>query len=421
MADGSYNPFQGALNPNMRQTSLWDLRMMSAANRSETPFERGARSPYSGRGVSGDPMLGQLAGMANEPDYSQFTYDPVMRQQAVAAGVQPLEANQVKQNTLLPNSGFFGAHPRLSSALEGGIYSLAASHGGMTPGESAQGVAEGLIGGHRIQEGLRRQQFARPFEAAGMMEGIQEMQQRRELQGAQIKHYKDEADIQADRVQMERDKNENARWGVTPVEGGAYLSEPGQKPVFQSGPGRGKGLEGDLDVSTREQLRAAGVDPNTATPAQITSANKKAQDQKVAVMGAGTGARSNAEQPYKNLQDAQRQHDEHVRGLQGKLLKSDDPQHKEDARQTIVMNRIMSGDSNIMVSDKDIKDYINQNNSQIQQQIDGANEEFKTQYPQAGVMPPEAKKQTSSPKRGSTPAKVPTWNPNTGRLETPKD
>jgi hypothetical protein len=412
------------LNPNMRQTSLWDLRMMSAANRSETPFERGMRSPYGSRGVSGDPMLGQLANMANEPDYSQFTYDPAMNAAAKAAGVQPLEAGQVKQNTLLPNTGFFGNHPTLSHALEGGLYSLAASHGGMTPGESMQGVAEGLIGGHRIQEGLYRQQFARPFESAGMLEGLRDVGEQRLLRQAQIKHYSDEADIQRDRVQLETEKNQlgldklNATRPV-PVEGGTYLYHPGQEGsigvngrtpyqtpgapagwAFEAGPGRGKGQEGDLDVATREQLRVAGVDPNTATPKQIATANQKAQNQKVQVMGAGAGAREHAEQPFKNLQDAQKQHDENIKGLQGKLLKQDDPQHRDAARQDILFQRITSGDSNMLVSDKDVDSYIKQKNDGIQAQIDGANAEFKNQYPQTQVLPPEGKG-TSSPKRGS--------------------
>lgn len=191
MADGQ-NPFMGMLNPNMRQTSLWDLRMMSAANRSETPFERGARGMYRRQGVAGDPMLSGLAGLANEPDYSRFTFDPTAHAAASQAlsryGLAPLEASQVKQNQVLPNTGFFGDHPRLSAALEGGLFGALASHGGETPGESIQGALEGLVGGRRIQQGMYRQQFARPFEAAGMMEQLQDVQQKRDLQDADIQH-----------------------------------------------------------------------------------------------------------------------------------------------------------------------------------------------------------------------------------------
>src|SRR5579864_5461115 len=148
------NPFASMMNPNAARTGLWDLRMMSAANRMETPFERGSRGMYGHRGVSGDPMLAGLAGMANEPDYSQFTFNPAMRQAAEAAGVHPIGWQDVKQNQILPNTGFFGNHPRLSGMLESGIFGALASHGGETAGESIQGALEGLVGGQLIREGM---------------------------------------------------------------------------------------------------------------------------------------------------------------------------------------------------------------------------------------------------------------------------
>ena len=185
MAD---NPFQGLLNPNLnRGASMWDMRMMAAANRSEAPLERNIRSPYMGRSRGGG-LLSGMSGVANEPDYSSFTYDPVMRQQAIDAGVTPLEASQVRHNAVLPNSGFFGNHPRLSGALEGGLFALANAHGGNTPGESIQGAMEGIIGGQRERQGILREQFARPFEASNMLENLRDKQQKRELQAMDIEH-----------------------------------------------------------------------------------------------------------------------------------------------------------------------------------------------------------------------------------------
>lgn len=190
MADG--NPFASVMSPNARQAGLWDLRMMSAANRMETPFERGTRSSYGHQGVAGNPMFAGMAGMANEPDYSSFTYNPQARTAATQAlapyGQRPLEANEVKNNVILPNKGFFGSHPHLSAALESGMLGAAAAHGGMTAGDTIQGALTGIIGGQRMKEGMWRQQFARPFEAAGMMEGLRDAQQKRELQEADIQH-----------------------------------------------------------------------------------------------------------------------------------------------------------------------------------------------------------------------------------------
>lgn len=426
MADG--NPFAPMINPNMRQTSLWDLRMMSAANRMETPFERGARGLYHRQGVSGDPMIAGLAGMANEPDYSQFTYDPAMREQAIAAGVQPLEASQVRQNMIFPNTGFFGAHPRLSAALEGGIFGALASHGGETAGESIQGALEGMVGGKRIREGLYRQQFARPFEAAGALEGLRDMQQRRELQGAQIKHYKDESDIQQERVELERQKNQLGLDKLiatrpVPVEGGAYLFGEGQRgPInvaapwetppakpgwqFVPGPGRSGGVTKDMDVATREQLRIAGINPLEATPDQIAAANDAVLKQKEKIAGAGAGARAEATLPYKNLQTATAEHEAKIKGLQAKLLKSDDPQHRKAAEQQYY-NNWMAQSAEIAAqnerkhfwepsipappfnqpTDKDIKTIIDQQNAEIQSQIDAEKQSFAQQYPQTTQVP----------------------------------
>lgn len=180
MAD---NPFATALQPGGNRTGMYEMRMMQMADRMDTG---GSRRGYGRAG--NNPMFSSMMGMANEPDYSQFTYDPAMRQRAMDAGVQPLEASQVRQNAMLPNNGFFGSHPRLSGAIEGGLFSMAAAHGGNTPGESIQGAIEGLIGGQQMRRGILNQQFARPFEAAGMIEGLEDRKQRRELQAADIEH-----------------------------------------------------------------------------------------------------------------------------------------------------------------------------------------------------------------------------------------
>jgi hypothetical protein len=209
MAD--YNPFQSVMQPNSRQSGLWDMRMMGTANRMETPFERGIRG--AGRsGVSGNPMLASMASMSGEPDYSGFTYDPAMRAQAQSMGVQPLEANQVKQNVILPNTGFFGNHPRLSAAIEGGLLGAASTPGGgsmASTGENVGNVIEGAVGGQRVRQGMYRQQFARPFEARGMLEGMQDAQQRRELQEADIQH------LRAENIKLGRPDHDFRAFGVS--------------------------------------------------------------------------------------------------------------------------------------------------------------------------------------------------------------
>lgn len=431
MADGQ-NPFMGMLNPNMRQTSLWDLRMMSAANRSETPFERGARGMYRRQGVAGDPMLSGLAGLANEPDYSRFTFDPTAHAAASQAlsryGLAPLEASQVKQNQVLPNTGFFGNHPRLSAALEGGLFGALASHGGETPGESIQGALEGLVGGRRIQQGMYRQQFARPFEAAGMMEQLSDMQQKHDLQEADIQHLR-VMNAKAGRPDHDYRAIGNAgplesNIPVLDVTTGQVLPgavNPNFDPDAYKASHRTAGAGTDFDrlVEMRNAERVKAGKPPLNSDEIIALRGK--------YMASPVGPGDAARLPYQNYQDAQREHNKRVDQLQGKLLKSDDPGHQKQARTDLIHDRMQQAtemqargekiDPNFLIpSSKDVKAYIDQQNQATQQQIDAEQAAFVNQWPQALEAPPAPKGSKSSRQTGSS-SKIPTYNPTTGRLE----
>ena len=423
MASGEYNPFQSTLAPNMNRVGLFDMRMMSGANRMETPFERGMRTSY-GHSLHDSPMLGGLAGMANEPDYSAFTYDPALRQQAISAGVQPLEASQVKQNTLLPNTGFFGNHPRLSSALEGGLYSLAASHGGMTTGESMQGVAEGLIGGHRIQEGLRRQQFARPFESAGMMEGLRDAQ-------AQRNYRNTEADFQAQRAQIEQDKlavqQERANTHPpVPVEGGVYMYGPGQyhaptfaqpyqsaeQPGYKFIPGPGRHEPSNITPRTREILATMpGVDPDNPSLEAKQKAHAAALREEVQLAGGKREAQDTADQPFKDRASALAAYRERQKKSSDTQISAKDTTSRSKIKADLAKSKmdaaLASGDPNQAFpappTDKEVEAEITRRNSQLSADQTADHAAFVNQWgfdPDAPATPPEGK--TSSPKRGST-------------------
>lgn len=195
MADNPFAQF-GLLQPgrDLRSEALTMRMMRGAETLGQLP-----RSRFAGRAGGmggGNPMLSGLMGAENQPDYSQFTYDP----QAHAAasqylqqfGLSPLAPEQVQRNAVLPNSGFFGAHPKLSGMIEGGLFGAAATRGSDTWGEGISNVAEGLIGGPRMRQGILNQQFAKPFQAASMMEGMQDRTQKRELQEAEIQHLRAE-------------------------------------------------------------------------------------------------------------------------------------------------------------------------------------------------------------------------------------
>lgn len=140
------------------------------------------RSP----GQQQNPM-GQGMG---EPDYSQFTFDPEARaaanQQLGQYGLHTLAPEDVNPNALLPNSGFFGRHPGIARGIEGGIFGAAATRGSDTWGEGISNVMQGLIGGRQMRQSMINRQFAAPFEQAHMLEGLEDMSQKRDLNSAMI-------------------------------------------------------------------------------------------------------------------------------------------------------------------------------------------------------------------------------------------
>jgi hypothetical protein len=158
-------------------------------------------------------MLGQEAG---QPDYSQFTYDPAARQAAQSYlgqyGLSPIAPKDVNPNAILPNTGFFGRHPKVAGMLEGGLFGAAATRGADTWGEGISNVAGGLIEGRMARQGMINKQFERPFQAANMMEGIIDRQQHRDLQAADIEH------LRAENQKLGRPDHDFRSFGVSQMD-----------------------------------------------------------------------------------------------------------------------------------------------------------------------------------------------------------
>jgi len=424
MADNPYAP--GFMNPNASRAGLFDLRMMSAANRMETPFEH-VRSGR-GRSIAESGMFGN--NMTNEPDYSQFTFDPQAHAAATQAlapyGLSPLEASQVQQNQILPNSGFFGAHPRLSAAIEGGLFGGAAAHGGDTAGESIQGALAGMIGGRQLKQNLYNQQFAKPFEAAGMLERLEDMRQKRDLQAAEIEHYRimnqklgrPDHDVHA----MPINKNDQSLYQYDNTTGeGKFIPNPDFDPALV----RSQHTASNLDIGTREQLMIMGVqDPGQASPPQIALANKRAQAQAVERGSAIAGGSANARIPSQNYSDARREHDKRIDGLSQQMLKNNDPAHQQWVDNQILDKHMADAIKNpddktrpkdflFSVDPKERQAYMDQYNQRIQSQIEEETQRFGQAWPQSIEAPPSPKR--SSQKTGSG-AKAKTYDPTTGQL-----
>jgi hypothetical protein len=212
MADN--NPFQqyGALNENGARNNLFDMRMMSAAGHMDAVPRSRFAGGSSGRG--GNPMLASMMnGDMNTPDYSQYTYDPAARQAASQYlgqyGLSPVAPENVQHNAVLPNTGFFGDHPRLSAALEGGLFGAAAGRGSDTIGEGISNVAGSLLEARSVRQGMLNRQFEKPFQSANMLEQMQDRSQKRELQEADIQH------LRAENQKLNRPDHDFRAFGVS--------------------------------------------------------------------------------------------------------------------------------------------------------------------------------------------------------------
>lgn len=287
MADNPFAPV--FMNPNASRTGLFDLRMMASANRMEAPFER-----RMGGGGGRSPMLAGIGGVPDSADYSSFTYDPNMRAQAMAAGVHPLEANQVRNNAVLPNTGFFGDHPRLSSAIEGGLFGAAYTRPSQTIGEGISNVAGGLLEGTQARQALWKRQFAGPFQASDVLENLQDKQALRQSRAdeGQLRHTQMEYDL----AKMQEMKNapppryelpanrDVASFRVWHPEDRSYHNEvnPNYDPKSTVTKPNWGGTE-----HLREYLEPMGVsDPDKATPQQWQTAREQEQADKRKMMAA---------------------------------------------------------------------------------------------------------------------------------------
>ena len=278
------------------------MRAMSMASRVYGP-QMGRQRMANGQ----NSLLSGLLGGGGGSDYSQFTYDPDARAAASEFlgqyGLSPLAPEDVKTNAVLPNSGFFGRHGRLSGMLEGGLFGAAATQGGDTIGENISGVARGMIEGPQMRANILNQQFARPFQAAGMLENLQDQVQKRDLQEAQIQYYN------------ERALREPIPHAVTPLPStaGGYITYDNEgnetvkeNPFYDPKSNRTGGSAWANATAVRPYFQQMGINnPDDATPAQW----KKANDMRVRDEGLKAGARAAGTDaghaPERDLKDQQ--------------------------------------------------------------------------------------------------------------------
>lgn len=412
MADNSFQAYGQASPINDIRTQRYNLAMMSAMNRMDPYGQRPPSIHHSA--LRSNPMMASMMG-GDEPDYSTFTTDP----QAHAAannylgqfGLSALEPSQVNPNAIFPNSGFFGQHQKLASMLEGGLFGGMATKGSDTIGEGISNVAGGLLEGRMARSRLLNRQFARPFEAANMLESLQDKTQKRDLQAADIEHLRavnqhlaagDELGI--DRINAQK---------PVPVEGGAWVMDPkkekaGEYPwTFQAGPGGKASVyaihAGMLSQPVRDSLLGKGINPVTALPSQIEAARTEVYGQSInkatAIGGGVESAKRRVDLPYRNFEEQQRLYNMDMAHMNS-------PAYAE----SIEMDLLEKNGFDITKVKKEDVDTAVANAKKAR------TDEFNTAYPQGSPLPPVPKGKASAPKAPAS-KKIPTYNPNTGKLE----
>lgn len=383
---GGYSPQEAGQNPygssggqGAMTRQLAPLRAMSYINRDS---RSGMQMP---RNAPNRNAQQNMPGVGDGADYSQYTYDP--QAHAAAAqflgqyGLSPLDQSQVKQNTILPNSGFFGAHPRLSAMLEGGIYGAATSRGSNTIGEGITNVADSLIAGPRMRAAAFNQQFEKPFQAANMLEGMQDSAQRRTLTEAQIQHTRAATQALQDKPDplphITPVGRETTGWMDNTT--GKYTQNPDYDPkeAVRNTPG----------VATIERFaRARGWDPATMNPQQWKQVNQDHEKEQVRIAGDRTGAETHAriQQDYGMGKDVPIQVKQ---GVQNSLKNWLDPKNKT-IRSSIRQQQMMDPKNPRLLTEDEINQNITQHNQGVMEEMRNQYEGWQQQFNQTNPHSP---------------------------------
>lgn len=412
------NPFGN--QPSAQSSPMHTMMQMRAMRYMREPDARpmGGRMPGMGRSSMGG-MMGASNGMG-PTDYSQFTYDPEARQAAQGFlgqyGLSPLAPNQVQNNTILPNSGFFGRHPRLSGALEGGIYGAASAQGANTWGEGISSVANSMLAGPQMRHAAWERQFAAPFQAGSMFEQMQDASQKRDLQ---------ESEIQLRRAQTQRlnDPLPKPDHPITPIPAGdsSFMTYDAAGNATQT---ENKFYDPKAVRQPNEPgaapflgyFKSHGWDPETATQSQWKTVQKEKEqyDLKMRTTAPEQVHNANRESDApsnianKNYDAARGEMEKDVERMQGK-------EYFDETRKALGMQNLQSKSFN-----KDF-DAAGAARKKIAQDVSDRKSSFYKQFPASSLQPNPMPGASGSWGPGKDAGKVQVkernWNPTTGKLE----
>lgn len=408
---GATNPFGN--QPSAQSSPMHTMMQMRAMRYMREPVNNAhiGRAPGQGRGMG---MQGMGGTDGSPMDYSQFTYNPQAHQAASdflgQYGLSPLAPDQVQNNTILPNSGFFGRHSRLSGALEGGIYGAAASHGADTWGEGISSVANSMLAGPQMKRAAWERQFAAPFQAGSMFEQMQDSAQKRDLQGM---------DIELRRAQIEKLKNTPDpkvfhSMGVSQNDPYVYSQdEQSGQGIWDKNPGYNPKAAKEATMSdTRKAFTAQyGDEPEDGGVKDKHGLTSRQR------WGSKFASFQVQQSTNKNIipHEINRNADE-PRNIANKNLDAGRSEMEKDVERMQSESSIKQSVSALASADgyKQPKSvYEGQARDQAQKNVAQRKAKFQSDFPAAGLSPIPG----SGTSQGKVQVKERTWNPNTGKLE----
>jgi len=313
------DPQQAIQIPQSRQLSarsLQGMREFSLSQRLAHPFgmfQRGGGVPRGAYGRGMGPM-----DLSTGVDPS--TMNVQMLNNLLGQYGQSLPENP-RQNAFLPDTGFFGNHPRLAGALEGAVFGGANTGPASTVGEGISNALRGMLSGNAERSRVINQQFTAPFAMAQQVQnlrrGLHEDEatvQRARLEGAQADYYGNKESIERDRITSQETIAANKAQAAAAAAQGRYFMQ-----------------QSKMDDGHASVFRELGYDPfPTDANGSITSppkeqwaaVNQLIQDRNVGKASAGARVSAAA---AGDRQQANFDHSDEAKALDGSYLKATTP------------------------------------------------------------------------------------------------
>jgi hypothetical protein len=183
----------------------------------------------------------QGAGMYSQPNMQPFSNAAnVFLQQY---GMQEPTQDQINPYLFFGNTGFMGNHPGIARAIDNGLSGLAFTQGSRTWGEGLSNVAQGILAsrGAHIQNYVN--QYTRPLQMAGELQGLQQGAANLEKTKAETTYYGDKAAA--------------TRPVIDPWSGVSYTFDAAAGKWVKEGPAPGQDTHGSVNRYTADQRKAA--------------------------------------------------------------------------------------------------------------------------------------------------------------------